>query len=149
MTDKVRQISSDVLEVADGGAIIVRSGAKIAEEAGGAILGRVVLNAYHADIGAVSSAYVVSPFNGYVVGLAVVNQAANAGTKSVLTGNIAGSPITHPALEVAVSAAAGTAASVVPTAANYVKAGEVISIASDGGSSAVTPAIYSITLLRS
>lgn len=147
--DKVRQVSSDEQVVASGGVITVQSGGRINEEAGGAILGRAVLTAYHADIGTAGSAYVVCPFDGQVVGLEAVNIAANAGTKSVLTAKIGGSTITHPAWEVAVSAAAGTRSGVVPSAANDVKAGQVIEVASDGGSSAVTPAMYSIVVRRS
>jgi hypothetical protein len=148
MTDKVRMVSSDVLQVDSGGAVEVKSGGRIVEEAGGAILGRAVLNAYHADIGTAGSTYVVCPFDGTVVGLEAVNIAANAGTKSVLTAKIAGSAITHPAWEVAITATAGTRSGVVPTAANQVFAGQVIEIASDGGSSGVTPATYSIVVLR-
>jgi hypothetical protein len=146
----------DAVEIEDGGAIIVKSGGrvtvqsggKVEEEAGGSILGREVLNCYHADIGTAGSAFVVCPFDGDVVGLEAVNIAANAGTKSVLTAKIGGSAITHPAWEVAVSASAGTRSGVTPTAANAIKAGQVIEIASDGGSSAVTPAMYSITVRR-
>lgn len=157
MADKVKQISGDCLEVGAGGVIEVKasgrinveSGGTINEESGGAILGRAVLNAYHADIGTAGSTYVVSPFAGTIVGLGTVNIADNAGTKSVLTAKIGGQAVTHPAWEVAVSATKGTASTVTPTAANAVKAGDVIEIASDGGSSAVTPAMHSVTILRS
>jgi hypothetical protein len=156
MVDKVKMISGDTLEVASGGAVEVKSGGRInvesggsiSEESGGAILGRAVLNAYHADIGTAGSTYVVSPFAGTIVGLATVNIADNAGTKSVLTAKLGGSAVTHPAWEVATTQTKGTASSVVPTAANVVKAGDVIEVASDGGSSAVTPAMHSITILR-
>jgi hypothetical protein len=75
-----------------------------------------------------------------------VNIAANAGTKSVLTAKVGGATVTHPAWEVAITAAAGTRSGVTPTAANAVLAGQVIEVASDGGSSAVTPAMYSIVV---
>jgi hypothetical protein len=149
MTDKVRMVSGDVLQVDSGGAIQVKSGGRIAEESGGAILGRAVLNAHFADIGTAGSTFVVCPFDGTVVGLDAVNIAANAGTKSVLTSKIAGATITHPAWEVAITATAGTRTGVVPSAANTVLAGQVIEIISDGGSSAVTPATISVTVLRS
>ena len=148
MGDKVRQVSSDTLQVDSGGAILVKSGGRIDEEAGGAILGRTVLNAYHADIGTAGSAYVVAPFAGDIVQLEAVNIAANAGTKSVLTAKINGNSVTHPAWEVAITAAAGTRSGVTPTAATEFQAGDVISVASDGGSSAVTPAMYSIVIRR-
>jgi hypothetical protein len=106
------------------------------------------LETYASDIGTPGSSYVVCPFAGTITGLAVVNHAANAGTKTVLTAKIAGSAVTHPAFEVAITAAAGTGVSVVPTAANVVTAGQVIEIAYDGGSSAVTPATFTISVTR-
>jgi hypothetical protein len=132
-----------------GDEVVVASGGKITEEPGGAILGRAVLNAYAADIGTAGSSFVVSPFAGTIVGLGVVNHGANAGTKTVLTAKLATVPVTAPAWEVAVTAAAGTASTVVPTAASTVAAGDVIEIAYDGGSSNVTPATFSVTVLRS
>ena len=138
-----------VYEKQGGDEIVVASGGKITEEPGGAILGRAVLNTYAADIGTAGSSYVVCPFAGTLVGLAAVNHAANAGTKTVLSAKINGGAVTHPAFEVAVTAAAGTGVSVVPTAANAVAAGDVIEIAYDGGSSAVTPASFTATILRS
>lgn len=131
-----------------GNEIVVASGGKVTEESGGMILGRATLNAYFADLGTAGSTYVVCPFAGTLVGLGVVNIAANAGTKSVLTTKIATVAVTHPAFEVAVSAGAGTGVSVVPTAANTVAAGDVIEFISDGGSSAVTPATFTATILR-
>lgn len=132
-----------------GDEMIVANGGKITEEPGGAILGRIVLNAYAADIGTAGSSFVVSPFAGTIVGLAAVNHGANAGTKTVLTAKLATVAVTAPAWEVAVTAAAGTATSVVPTAANTVAAGDVIELAYDGGSTNVTPATFSVTILRS
>lgn len=158
MSDKVHFGSKgDSLDVEDGGVVEVKSGGRvnvesggvINEEAGGAILGRATVSLYMPDIGTAGSGYVVCPFAGKVVGVAAVNQAANAGTKSVLTAKINGNTITHPALEVAVSAAAGSSSAVVPTAANNVSAGDVLSVASDGGSSAVTPEQVTFTILRS
>lgn len=138
----------DGVDVESGGVISVKNGGRIDEEAGGAILGRAVLNAYHADIGTAGSTYVVCPFDGDIVQLEAVNIAANAGVKSVLTAKVAGATVTHPAWEVAVTAVAGTRSGVTPTAATAVLAGQVIEIASDGGSSAVTPATYSIVVRR-
>lgn len=132
-----------------GDEMIVANLGKITEEAGGAILGRSVLNSYAADIGTAGSSFVVCPFAGTIVGLGVVNHGANAGTKTVLLAKLGGVTVTAPAWEVAVTAAAGTGVSVVPTAANTVAAGDVIEIAYDGGSSNVTPATFSLTILRS
>lgn len=148
MVDKVRQVSSDVVQIDSGGAIVVKSGGRIDEEAGGAILGRAVLNAYHADIGTAGSSYVVCPFDGDIVQLEAVNIAANATTKSVLTAKVGAVTVTHPAWEVALSAVAGTRSGVTPSANTAVLAGQVIEVASDGGSSAVTPAMYSIVVRR-
>jgi hypothetical protein len=137
-----------VYEKQGGDEFVVASGGKITEEAGGAILGRAVLNTYAADIGTAGSSFVVCPFAGTIVGLATVNHGANAGTQTVLTAKLATVAVTAPAWAVAVTAAAGTGVSVVPTAANTVNAGDVIEIAYDGGSSNVTPATFSITVLR-
>lgn len=146
--DAIEVEEGGVIEVKSGGRVNLRSGATVNEEPGGAILGRETMSFYMPDIGTSGSGYVVCPFAGKVVGVAIVNQAANAGTKSVLTAKINGSTITHPTFEVAVTAAAGTAVSVVPTAANDVLAGDVLSVASDGGSSATTPAIVTFTIRR-
>lgn len=157
MTGKVHETNAgDGLQVEDGGVIEVKSGGRmhiesggvISEASGGAILGRAVLSCYAADIGTAGSSYVVSPFAGTLVGLGVVNHGANAGTKTVLAAKINGAAVTHPAWEVAITAAAGTGVSVVPTAANVVKAGDVLEVAYDGGSSNVTPASFSLTVLR-
>lgn len=137
-----------VYEKQGGDEIVVASGGKITEEAGGAILGRAVLNSYAGDIGTAGSSFVTTPFAGTIVSLGAVNHVANAGTKTVLTAKIATVAVTAPAWEVAVTAAAGVASAVVPTAANTVAAGDVIEIAYDGGSSNVTPATFSLTILR-
>lgn len=131
-----------------GNEIVVASGGVVTEESGGQIKAKVALNVQSADIGTAGSVYVVCPFAGTVVGLAAVNGTANAGTKTVLLGKLGGATITAPAWEVAVSATAGTGVSVVPTAANTVAAGDVIEIAFDGGSSAVTTACFTITIAR-
>lgn len=140
--------NSKVYEKQGGDEMIVASGGKITEESGGAILGRSVLNSYAGDIGTAGSSFVVTPFAGTIVGLGAVNHGANAGAKTVLTAKIATVAVTHPAWEVAITAAAGTGVSVTPTAANTVAAGDVIEIAYDGGSSNVTPATFSVTILR-
>lgn len=132
-----------------GDEVVVADGGKITEEPGGAILGRATLTAYAADIGTAGSSFVTCPYAGTIVGLAAVNHGANAGTKTVLTAKLATVAVTAPAWEVAVTAAAGTSTAVVPTAANTVAAGDVIEIAYDGGSSNVTPATFSVTVLRS
>lgn len=146
--DSLEVESGGVVNVKSGGRVNIASGAKVEEQSGGAILGREVLCTYAGDIGTGGSSYVVCPFAGTVVGLAAVNHVANATTKTVLTAKINGQTITHPAFEVAVTAAAGTGVSVVPSAANAVKAGDVLEVAYDGGSSNVTPATFTFTVLR-
>jgi len=125
-----------------------RIGGTITEELGGDILSKVVLNTSSADIGTAGSTFIVSPFAGTIVNLSAVNTAANAGTKTVLLAKLAGTTVTAPAWEVGVTAAAGTATSVVPTAANTVTAGQVIELNFDGGSSSVTPAVFSVVIAR-
>ena len=123
-------------------------GGEVTEENNGQIKAKVVLNIQSDDIGTAGSVYVVCPFAGKVTGLAAVNGTANAGTKTVLLGKLGGTNITAPAWEVAVTAVAGTGVSVVPTAANTVAAGDVIEINFDGGSTATTTAVFSITITR-
>jgi hypothetical protein len=139
-----------VYEKQGGDEIVVASGGKITEESGGAILGRTVLNADMADSGTAGSAFVVCPFAGTLVGLAAVNHVANTTTKTVLTAKITGAAVTIPAWEIAVTAAAGTATAVVPTAANTVVAGDVIEFISDGGSATASQkTTFTATVLRS
>lgn len=135
--------------VANGGVITIESGGKITEESGGAVLGRAVLTAYAADVGIAGSYWVVSPFAGTIVNMAAVNYVANTTTKTVLTAEIAGTLVTAPAWEIAVTAAAGTVTAVVPTATNTVMAGQAIELISDGGSATANEAVmFSITILR-
>jgi hypothetical protein len=132
-----------------GNEMVVASGGTITEEPGGAILGRAVINCHMPDAGTASSAWVTCPFAGTIVGLGAVNYAANTTTKTVYTAKLATVSVTHPAWETAVTAAAGTATSVVPTAANTVTAGQAIEIASDGGSATANQfTTFSITILR-
>jgi hypothetical protein len=130
-----------------GGAALVIGGT-ITEENSGQIKAKCTLNVQSADIGTSGSVYVVTPFAGKVTGLTAVNSVANAGTKTVLLGKLGGTNITAPAWEVAVTAVAGTAIGVTPTATNTVAAGDVIEINFDGGSSNVTPACFTITITR-
>jgi hypothetical protein len=109
----------------------------------------VTLNADMADSGTAGSSFVVCPFAGTLIGLAAVNHLANTTTKTVLTAKIAGSAVTIPAWEIAVTAAAGTPTAVVPTAANAVTAGQAIEFLSDGGSAtAAQKTTFTATVLR-
>lgn len=115
---------------------------------GSTVPNEYVVSAYLADAGTAGSAYVVCPYAGTIKKLSVVNYAANAGTKTVLLGKIGGSNVTAPAFEEAVTAAAGTGVTVVPTAANVVTAGQVLEFATDGGSSSVTPVNFQAVIQR-
>lgn len=106
------------------------------------------VNVHMADANTAGSVYVVVPYAGTITGLSVVNFAANTTTKTVFTAKIATVSVTHPAWEVAVTAAAGVGVTVVPTAANTVTAGAVVEIASDGGGSPVMPCQITLTILR-
>lgn len=109
----------------------------------------LTLTADMVDSGTAGSSFVVCPYAGTLVGLAAVNHVANTTTKTVLTAKIAGSAVTIPAWEIAITAAAGTPTSVVPTAANAVTAGQVIEFISDGGSATANQkTTFTATVLR-
>lgn len=110
---------------------------------------KTTLNADMADSGTASSTFVVCPFDGKITSLAAVNHVANTTTKTVLTAKIATVAITHPTWEIAVTAAAGTATIVAPTAANTIKEGQVIEFISDGGSATANQkTTFTATILR-
>jgi hypothetical protein len=107
-----------------------------------------ILNAYMADAGTASDTFVVVPFAGVIKKLSAVNHAACTTTKTVLTAFIGAVAITHPAWEIALAAAAGTASEVIPTAGVDVEAGEVIKIHSDGATDATMPTTFTIMIER-
>ncbi len=111
-------------------------------------LNSVVVTRYFPDANTAGSVFVVVPHAGTITGLSIVNDAANTTTKTVFTAKIATVSVTHPAWEVAITAAAGVGVTVVPTAANTVTAGAVVEIASDGGGAPVMPCQITITILR-
>lgn len=108
----------------------------------------VTLNAYMADAGTASSAFVVCPFAGNIVGLAAVSSVANATAATTLLAKLGGVTVTAPAWTFTTTQAAGLASAVVPTAANAVAAGGVIELNSDGGSSSVMPTMFTVTIQR-
>lgn len=101
---------------------------------------------YLADANTAGSGYVVAPIAGTVVKVSVVPFVNNADTKTVFTTAIAGGAITHPACEIASTGTAGTATTVVPTAANTVTAGQVLSVTSDGGGTPTMPVSVTFTI---
>lgn len=115
----------------------------------GAELNQYAVTKYMADAGTAGSCFVICPHAGDIVGLGVVNDVANATTKTVLTAKIATVAVTHPAWEIAVTAAAGVGSGlVVPTAARTVTAGQVLELISDGGSSSVMPVTFTVIISR-
>lgn len=111
-------------------------------------LNQYCVNGSFVDAGTAGSVFVVVPHAGTIASISVVNNVASTTTKTVFTGAIAGTPITHPACEIAATATAGTKTTVVPTAANTVAAGDVIEIASDGGTDATMPVTVTLTITR-
>jgi hypothetical protein len=100
------------------------------------------------DAGTAQSIWVVAPHAGSIVAAYVVNSVANATTKTVFTLEIATVLVTMPALEVAITQAAGTVSSAVPTAANVVTAGQAIEVISDGGTDATMPVTVTLVISR-
>lgn len=112
------------------------------------LLNQYAVTCHLADAGTAGSTYVVAPQAGTISKVSIVNYAANATTATVYTAKINGSTVTHPTLQHGATDAAGTAINAVPTAANTVAAGDVISVASDGGSSSVMPITVTFTITR-
>ena len=82
---------------------------------------------------------------GQITRLSLMNLIANTTTKTVFTANIGGASITHPAWEVAITAAAYTIVSVVPTNNNDLStAVQSIRVVSDGGGSPTMPVMVTI-----
>jgi len=111
------------------------------------------LNQYSVDVemvdaGTAQSRWVVAPHAGNIVAAYVVNSVANATTKTVFTLKIATVLVTMPAWEVAITQAAGTVSSSVPTAANVVTAGQSIEVISDGGTDATMPVTVTLVISR-
>jgi len=100
------------------------------------------------DLNTAASKYVVIPWAGNIVGAYVVNEVANTTTKTVITLEIATVLVTMPALEVAVTAAIGTAASAVPTATNAVAAGGTVEVITDGAGAPVMPGTVTLLIAR-
>lgn len=111
-------------------------------------LNQYTVTAFMADAGTAGSTYVVCPFAGDIKKLSVVNWVANATTGTVYLAKIGGTNVTAPSWTHGTTDAAGTGVTVVPTAANTVTAGQVLELASDGGSSSVMPVMFSVTIER-
>lgn len=130
-------VRADNLQIGD-----VALGATITE------LNQYSINVDMADAGTAQSLWVVAPHAGSIVAMYAVNSVDNATTKTVLTAEIATVLVTAPAWEIAITQAAGTVSSSVPTAANTVTAGQAIEIISDGGTDATMPTSITIVISR-
>lgn len=111
-------------------------------------LNQYSINVDFADGNTAQSLWVVAPHAGSIVGLHAVNSVANTTTKTVLTAEIAGTLVTTPAWEIAITQAAGTVSSSVPTAANVVTAGQAVEIITDGGGTPVMPTSITVVISR-
>lgn len=101
---------------------------------------------YNADQSTAGSAFSVAPCRGKVVLIGCVVHAAVSSAPNVLTAKIAGSSVTIPTWTTTTVSGAGGAAGdvveVVPTAANFVNAGDNIEFISDGAGSGTVPTTY-------
>ena len=150
----------DVLAIADGGLSLgAGAGTAITSTAAelnildGATVTTAEVNQYSVsiqmtDAGTAQSIWVVAPHAGSIVAAYVVNSVANATTKTVFTLEIETVLVTMPALEVAITQAAGTVSSAVPTATNVVTAGQAIEVISDGGTDATMPVTVTLVISR-
>lgn len=84
---------------------------------------------------------VISPFSGLVTRIQSIIELALTSADAVLTAGIAGTPITNGVITVTQSgSAAGDKDSATPTAANYVTAGDALTITVTGTQAAAAPA---------
>ncbi len=101
-----------------------------------------------ADFNTAASRFVVIPWAGTITTAYVVNSVANTTTKTVITLEIGGSLVTMSALEIAITAAAGTVVNQSPSAANVVTAGQAIEVITDGGGSPTMPGEVVLLIAR-
>lgn len=144
---------TELISIEADGTLDVKTASKLklagtAVSSSAAELNQYSINVDFADANAAGSIFVVAPHAGSIVGLHAVNSVANTTTKTVLTAEIVGVLVTTPAWEVAITQAAGTVSSSVPTAANVVTAGQAIEIITDGGGTPVMPTSITIVISR-
>jgi hypothetical protein len=107
----------------------------------------MILSSSVPDISTASStAYIVAPIAGDISLIQTAIDGTTATADAILTGNIAGTPITGGAITVANGSVAGDIDSATPTAANTVAAGDLITIVSDGASTNAVKAEVYITI---
>lgn len=101
----------------------------------------------HIDTGSALSAAVTSPIRGKIVKLESVVHAAIGTANNAITVAINGTSITGGTLtQLTASSAIGDVVTAVPTALNFVAEGDVISYASDGAGTNVTPTTFIATI---
>lgn len=100
-----------------------------------------------ADISADTSAWVVSPWDGYIVEFYSTISAAITGADCVLTLKIGDTAVTGGAITVTqANSAAGDVDVVYPTGANYVTKGGVIQVDSGGESSTTSIGTFTVVI---
>jgi hypothetical protein len=136
-----------------GGTAITATAAEL-NQMDGVVSTAAQLNSFHltvdmTDISAASSVWVVSPYAATITKLySVINGAITIGDAAI-TMEIAGTAVTGGGLTIAnVGSAAGTVDSATPTAANTVTAGQAIEIITDGGSTDVCRATFTLVMKR-
>jgi hypothetical protein len=106
-----------------------------------------VLTVQLADISADSSAWIVSPCDGYIKEFYSTISAAITGADCVITLKIGTTAVTGGVITVAnASSAAGDVNVVYPTGANYVNKGQVIQVDSGGESSTTSIGTFTIVI---
>jgi hypothetical protein len=104
------------------------------------------VNGQMTDVSTASSAWVVSPCDGYIKAFYTVIATAITVADANVTLEIGGTAVTGSAIVVAqASAAAGDVDSAFPTALNYVRKGQAIEVVSDGAST--TASIMNFTIV--
>jgi hypothetical protein len=100
-----------------------------------------------ADVSAQTSAWVVSPVDGYIKEFYSTISAAITGADCVVTLKLATVAVTGGVITIAnASSAAGDVDSAFPTALNYVTKGQVIEVASGGESSTTSIGTFTIVI---
>jgi hypothetical protein len=111
-----------------------------AETEGGQSLKTRHIDVNLADVSTASTVYVNCPYAGTITKITAVLQDAITTANANLSAKIGANAITGGDIVVAeASSAAGDAFSASPSAANVVAAGDVISVATDGGSTGTAP----------
>ena len=110
-------------------------------------LSQKYLNVLLSDVSTAGSAYVVAPSTGYIKKIYSVINGAIATANAAITTEINGIAVTGGALTITQSgSAAGDVDSATPTAANFVKAGDVTEVITDGASTNTISANFTFVI---